>query len=264
MIIRYEKEEDYHASELMVMRAFYNRQQPGCNEHYLLHLLRTSSDYLPAYSRVAELRGRIVGAIYFSKAHLQTAEGDIPIVTFGPLAVDPAFQGLGIGRKLFAESVALLRKTSYPAIVIYGEPDYYPQLGFQRAKEFGISDPEGNVFDALMAFELHTKSLKGLQGKFFESPVFEKSNDGEAAMAFSRLFPPYPRLKVPAQWLHRCQLGRIESIDGANYQIRFWELIIPATLAPGFVSPFPRVGDWVTFIWHRKGPSWIQTVEIPE
>lgn len=264
MIIRPETPQDFFASESMIRRAFYNRENPGCNEHYLTHLLRESPDYLPEFSRIAEKEGKIVGAIYFSKAFIRTEKGDIPIVTFGPLAVDPVYQGLGIGRQLFAASVSLLKKSDYPAIAIYGEPNYYPRLGFQRAAQFGITDPEGNVYDPLMVYELRDNGLKGIQGKLFESPVFEKSNDSKAVDAFDALFPVYPKLKVPSQWLHETELGQIESVIGQRYRIRYWEILLEAELSKTYASRPPRVGDYVTFTWHRGSLGVIKTLEIPE
>lgn len=264
MIIRPETSKDYFASETMVRRAFYNRQNPGCNEHYLTHILRESPDYLPGFSRLAEIEGRIVGAIYFSKAFIRTETRDVPIVSFGPLAVDPIYQGLGIGRQLFESSVLLLRQSSYPAIAIYGEPEYYPRLGFQRAAKFGITDPEGNVYDPLMVYELRKNGLHGVQGKLFESPAFEKGNDQKAVAAFDGLFPAYPKLKVPSQWLHESYLGQIEDVDGRRYRIRFWEISIEAELAPTYASRLPKAGDYVTFLWHRNAMSLIETLEIPE
>ena len=264
VIIRQEEKADYPGSEAMVRRAFYNRQNPGCVEHYLLHILRESSDYLPAYSFLAEVEGRIVGAIYFSKAFIKTAKGDVPIVTFGPLAVDPLYQGLGIGRQLFEKSVSLLRKSPYPGIAIYGEPNYYPRLGFQRAKLFGITDPEGNVYDPLMVYELRKDGFKGVQGQLFQSPIFEKGNEPKAVAAFDLLFPPYPKLKVQAQWLHETNLGQVEKIEGSLYQIRFWEILIPAKLAESYAARTPQVGDYITFFWKRNTISLIQTLEISE
>ncbi|MFA6619756.1 MAG: N-acetyltransferase [Bacilli bacterium] len=263
MVIREEKISDYRASELMVRRAFFNRQNPGCCEHYLVHLLRNSFDYLPEFSRVAEIDGRIVGAIFYSKAIVQTENGEFPVATFGPLAVDPVFQGLGIGRKLFEESRALLSSSGYPAIIIYGEPNYYPKLGFRRAAEYGVTDPEGNVYDALMVFELRKKSLEGIRGKFFESSVFEKGSDRKAADAFDCDFPFCPKLRIPSQWLHETNLGRIEKIDGARYGVLFWEILIEAELSPSYSSRAPKIGDYVTFRWHRGGLSEIETLETP-
>lgn len=264
LIIRPERKVEYHASEAMVRRAFFNRQNPGCNEFFLVHLLRNSPDYLAEFSFVAELDQKIVGAIYFSKALLRTPKKDVPVVTFGPLAVDPLYQGLGIGRALFLKSVALLRSSSYPAIVIYGEPNYYPKLGFHRAKEFGITDPQGNVYDPLMVYPLSHDPSENLAGFFFESPVFEGCNDLKAVSALESTFPFYPKLKVPSQWLHESNLGQIEAREGSHFQIRYWEILIEADLAEDYSFEKPKKGDYVTFLWKRNGLSKIRTLEIPE
>ena len=66
ILIRKETKADYFNTEHMVMRAFWNIHGPGCNEHYLVHILREDGAYLPEYSRVAELDGRIVGAIFYN------------------------------------------------------------------------------------------------------------------------------------------------------------------------------------------------------
>ena len=55
IIIRKETKEDYHSTELMTRRAFWNLHGPGCNEHLLVHILRESRVYVPELSRVAEL-----------------------------------------------------------------------------------------------------------------------------------------------------------------------------------------------------------------
>ena len=68
LIIRPETPDDYRATECMVQRAFWNIHCPGCNEHVLVRLIRESEDYLPQFSRVAELDGKIVGAIFYTKA----------------------------------------------------------------------------------------------------------------------------------------------------------------------------------------------------
>ena len=55
IIIRKETKEDYYATELMTMRAFWNIHGPGCNEHLLVNKLRSAEEYLPELSRVADL-----------------------------------------------------------------------------------------------------------------------------------------------------------------------------------------------------------------
>ena len=68
--IRKETQKDYHETEEMTRRSFYNVYGPGCDEHLLVHKLRNADCYLDDISRVAELDGEIVGTIMYSKANL--------------------------------------------------------------------------------------------------------------------------------------------------------------------------------------------------
>lgn len=61
--IRKELPEEYHAVERVAQEAFWNKHHLGCDEHYLVHKLRESSDYLPELSRIALVDGDIVGVI---------------------------------------------------------------------------------------------------------------------------------------------------------------------------------------------------------
>ena len=65
VLIRPERKTEYHETEHMVMRAFWNLHGPGCNEHLMVHKLRVSEDYVPELSRVAEVDGKVVGAIFY-------------------------------------------------------------------------------------------------------------------------------------------------------------------------------------------------------
>lgn len=98
IITRKETKEDYYNTEHMVMRAFWNINGPGCNEHLMVHKLRESKDYLPELSRVAELDGQIVGAIFYTRAKVVSDEMEHEVLTFGPLAVEPALFSMGIGK----------------------------------------------------------------------------------------------------------------------------------------------------------------------
>ncbi len=68
LIIRQETPADYKGVELMTMRSFWNKYWPGCSEHFLVRIIRQSKDYLPQFSRVAELDNKIVGAVYYTRA----------------------------------------------------------------------------------------------------------------------------------------------------------------------------------------------------
>lgn len=199
--IRKETETDYRATEEMCMRAFWNLHGPGCDEYLLVRKLRMHKDFLPELSRIATIDGQVAATIMYSKAVIRDGENDYPIITFGPLAVDPMYQNTGIGGKLLKYTMELAKDAGYPGIVIFGEPNYYPKHGFVTADHFGFTDANGNNFDAFMAYELHANAFSGMKGKFFESEVFETLN-AEEAEQMCKEFNPLLKGKFPCQWTY--------------------------------------------------------------
>ncbi len=263
IIIRKEKQEDYKKTEHMTLRAFWNIHGPGCDEHLLVHKLRDAKEYRPELSRVAELNGEIVGAIMYSTAKVVDGDKVHEVLTFGPLCVEPTLFGRGIGKKLLEETTELARGQGYAGIVIFGEPDYYPKHGFVTCDHFGITDANGNNFDAFMALPLNEK-FAGIHGKFYEAEVFEECGNEEELDAFTRGFPYYKPLTLSCQWLHKERLGRICEIQKNSYTIQFFEKKLPAKLKGSFYkkgrAEFPVVGDYVTFQYNPTGESIILSV----
>lgn len=263
IIIREERKEDYYETELVAMRAFWNIHGPGCNEHWLVHKLRTSKDYLPDISRVAELDGRIVGVIMYSKAWIWDGNEEHEIITFGPLAVEPTAQALGVGGLLLKETFKLAKKAGYPGICIFGEPEYYPKHGFVTCDKYGITDGEGNNYDALMGYELQENGFSEIKGKFKESSIFGECEDEAEIEEFNKQFPFYEKLTLKCQWLHKEKLGRICNVQKNSYTIQFWEQQLPAKLKGSFYKgnqKFPVVGDYVTFLYNPNGEAIILEV----
>ncbi|MGF7144867.1 putative N-acetyltransferase YhbS [Anaerotaenia torta] len=170
--IRKETEADWYQVELMTQHAFWNKHHLGCDEHYLVHKLRQDKDYLPELSRIAVKDGKVIGCIMYSKAHIMDGTQIHDIITFGPLCVEPEWQGCGVGELLLKETMSLAADQGYPGIVIFGEPDYYPKIGFKTCDKFHIATADGKNFNAFMGIELAEGSMKGIQGKFYESKVF--------------------------------------------------------------------------------------------
>lgn len=199
IVIRKEEKEDWYATELMTKRAFWNKHHLGCDEHYLVHKLRLSEAYLPEISRIAMVDGKVVGCIMYSKATVM--DGDIrhEVVTFGPLAVDPDYQGLRIGELLLKDTMKLAAEAGYKGIVIYGEPDYYPRLGFKTCEKFGITTPDGKNFNAFMGIELVPGGMNEIHGKFYEDEVFHKLLPDETE-EYNKKFPFMEKQKFPRQW----------------------------------------------------------------
>lgn len=197
--IRPETEADHYAAEEMTRRAFFNKHHLGCDEHYLVYKLRGDKDYLPELSRLAVKDGTVIGAIYYSKARVESAAGAREVLTFGPLCVAPEWQGCGVGELLLRETMAMAAKMRYKGIVIYGEPDYYPRIGFKTCDHFCITTPEGKNFDAFMGIELCAGGMKGIEGKFYESDAFTDLPKDEAE-AYDKKFSPIKKMRFPGQW----------------------------------------------------------------
>ncbi len=186
--LRREMPADTRAVEMLTREAFWNLFRPGCDEHYLVHILRSSRAFLPALDFVAELNGQIVGSILYANSRILLDTGeDFPVITFGPVSVLPAYQRQGIGSALIRHTLGLARQMGFPAVFIYGDPLYYSRVGFAPAERYGIASEANDYCDALQAVELQPGALQNARGRFAEDPVYHI--DPAAAEAFDRDFP---------------------------------------------------------------------------
>ena len=63
VVVRQERAEDEATVENLVREAFWNVYRPGCQEHYVLHRLRASPNFVRELAFVMEGDGRIIGQI---------------------------------------------------------------------------------------------------------------------------------------------------------------------------------------------------------
>lgn len=200
VIIRREEGKDWFASEWMVKQAFYNLHVPGCNEHLYLHKLRSDPVYIPELAYVAEAEGEVVGGIWYLESAVETGDRLEKIITFGPLAIRPDYQNLGIGRMLLEKTIPIARKMGYRGIIILGEPDYYPRHGFLTCDHFGITTEDGKNFSSFMGLELAEGGLSGIPGRFIE-PFVCTDLPEEQLSAYDRLFPALQKKRQAGQWV---------------------------------------------------------------
>ena len=174
LIIRNERENDYRAVEQLIREAFWNLYVPGCNEHFILHNLRNSSDFIPELDFVAEKEGQIVGQIVYSRGIISYARGeDKEVISFGPVSVMPAFQRQGVGSALITQTINLARKMGFSAICIYGDPRYYTRFGFRCGEKYEIKSADDKFAVALQVLELQQGALDNRPGRFIESDAFK-------------------------------------------------------------------------------------------
>ena len=174
LTIRNEKASDYRAVEKLVREAFWNLYVPGCNEHFVMHNLRNSNDFIPELDFVAEKEGQIVGQIVYSRGIIKYTQGaEKEVISFGPVSVLPAFQKQGIGTALISHTINLAREMGFLAICIYGDPRYYSRFGFRCAEKYEIKTADDKFAVALLVLELKQGVLNNIPGRFIESSAFE-------------------------------------------------------------------------------------------
>jgi len=197
IILRLEEEKDYSSVENLTREAFWNIYRPGCDEHLLIHNIRKAKEFIKDLDYVAVSNDEILGNIVYAKAKIIGINKEYDVITFGPVSVLPKYQKLGIGKKLIKHTIEKSKEMGFNAIIIYGNPKYYERFGFKNSKEYKITDKEGNYSDALMALELHPKSLENINGKFFEGEAYKI--DKNELEIFDKNFPYKEKLVLDTQ-----------------------------------------------------------------
>lgn len=197
--IRNETKSDFREVEILTRKAFWNVNIPGCDEHYLAHVLRDHEDFIPELDLVAETDdGKIVGNVMYTKAKLVEETGtELSILTFGPISVHPDYQRRGISRKLLEFSFDRADALGYKVIVIFGNPDNYVSRGFKSCKKYNICTADGSYPAAMLVKELAPGTLDGTKRVYRESPAyaFERSD----AEKFDEQFEPMKKEVRPSQ-----------------------------------------------------------------
>lgn len=174
VIIRNEKAEDFDQVENLTREAFWNLYVPGCNEHYLVHIMRNHPDFIKKLDFVAEYNGEIIGNIMYTKAWLYSEDGiKIEIASFGPISVLPKYQRKGVGSALIRHTIDIAKNDGINVIVIFGDPCNYCKHGFKSSKDFNISDMNGEYPYSMLALELKEGTVKGHNWKYKYSSVLE-------------------------------------------------------------------------------------------
>lgn len=140
----------------------------------LADALRADPAFEPRLTLVAEADGVVVGHLMASRGALVSPHGapDLPLVGLGPVAVDPQFQGRGIGSALMHAVIGAADALDEPALVLLGEPAYYGRFGFEPAAAVGILAPDDGWRDA---FQLRTLGahLPSMVGRYRYAAPFD-------------------------------------------------------------------------------------------
>ena len=165
MIVRAEIAEDYEAVRRVNESAF---GRP--NEADLVEALRSHAR--PHISLVAVLDGQVVGHIFFSPVLIESEGGVWSAMGLAPMAVQPEYQGQGIGGRLVREGLSECQRLGHSVVVVLGHPDYYPRFGFTKARLKGLRCEYDVPDEVFMVTELEPQALDGRQGLVKYHPEF--------------------------------------------------------------------------------------------
>ncbi len=89
--------------------------------------VREGTPEVSPYCRLAEFEGRIIASIRMTEIRIG---GQAGALLLGPLAVDPAHENKGHGRRLIAESLECAHANGQRLVLLVGDMAYYGRLGF--------------------------------------------------------------------------------------------------------------------------------------
>jgi predicted N-acetyltransferase YhbS len=187
--LRLEQPSDYNETENLTREAFWNHYSPGCDEHYLLHIMRHCPTFVPELDIVAEADGKIVGNAVYVKAVIKADNGNqYEVLSLGPISVLPEYQHKGIGGQIIDYTRKLAKEMGFRAILLCGDPDYYSRQGFVPAETLGIRTADNMYAAALQVCELYENALADAKGRYIEDAIYEI--DKASATEFDKNFPP--------------------------------------------------------------------------
>ena len=201
LIIRNEEEKDYFTTENLTREAFWNVYLPGAKEHYVLHCLRNDPAFVPELDFVMELNGEMIAQVAYVRSEIECDNGKkLPVYTFGPIGVAPAYKRRGYGKLLLDFSMRKAKELGAGALLITGNIDFYGKSGFVPAKTKGVRYADDPEADYLLVKELQEGFLNGVRGTYKDPEgYFVCDKDPAAFERFDELFPKKEKLRLPGQ-----------------------------------------------------------------
>jgi predicted N-acetyltransferase YhbS len=122
--------------------------------------LREGVAPLPGLSFVAMEDGVLRGSVRFWPVRV----GGDECLLLGPLAVDPAQRGRGIGIGLMQAGIEAARRGPHGAILLVGDEPYYAKVGFSRLPPGRVKFPGPVDANRILGLSLHSGGLLNLSG----------------------------------------------------------------------------------------------------
>jgi predicted N-acetyltransferase YhbS len=112
--------------------------------------------------------GRVIGTVrLWNVAANCIRRGQADALLLGPLAVDPFFNGQGIGKALMSHAIAEATRLEHATIILVGDAAYYERFGFSAEKTGNLFMPGPFEKARLLALELKDGAVDGMNGLIF-------------------------------------------------------------------------------------------------
>lgn len=144
--VRRERPGDEQAIYSLTEAAFREMKFSDGDEQDLVNRLRDDGDLTVSF--VAETGGTIIGHIAFSPVTIVGGASDW--YGLGPVSVEPARQGEGIGSILVNTGLDELRARNAGGCVLLGDPAYYARFGFRHDPRLAYPGPLPEYFQFLL------------------------------------------------------------------------------------------------------------------
>ncbi len=113
----------------------------------------------PRLSFIAKVGTLLVGSIRQTPIKIS----GIPCLLLGPLTVEPAFEGKGIGRALMKKSLNIAVQHGYKLVILVGDLPYYSKAGFKQVPMGKIILPGPVNPSRLLYLELEEGALNTMK-----------------------------------------------------------------------------------------------------
>lgn len=124
--------------------------------------LRRGRNPADGLALVARFDDSIVGSVRLW--HVAAGEAR-PALLLGPLAVDPDWQGQGIGSALMETAIASAAARGHAAILLVGDAPYYGRFGFAAEHTLSLTMPLPVLCRRFLGLELQPAALAGAIGR---------------------------------------------------------------------------------------------------
>ena len=123
--------------------------------------IREGKPLISRFCLVASSGAELIAAIRFTEVTIGGVSGALLL---GPLAVEPAYAGLGHGKRLVAEGLANGKTAGIKLSVLVGNESYYARFGFVRVQPGQICFPGPVDPHRILAAALAPDALAGFRG----------------------------------------------------------------------------------------------------